>query len=165
MRKWSRERGELAAQGHTGSKWQRQDLKFSRPAPKPTFVQMDASRGPSARPVSIRWQLSGLGRWKEAEEVGRANADWLLFARSLVRKRAAVRAGKEHRRGGSCFVLNEQVWSMCTWWILFTSHSRIARRKMRGLEEKTCRLLPTLILLFHNSEILSQCSQMEDFTQ
>lgn len=156
-----------AAQADTGSKWQRQDLKFSPPAPEPTFAQMEegALWTHFVRPVSRQWQLCGLGRWKEGEGGRGADVGRLLFARGLAQKRDGVRAGREHRSGRSCFVLNEQVWITWTWSILFTLHSRTARRKMRGLEEKTGRLLPALILRFHNSEILSQCSQMEDFTQ
>lgn len=107
---------------------------------------------------SVAWEGEG------GEEVERAKRRLLLQGAELGRQRDRIVAGRKHKSSKSCFVFLISKSGACGLDRFCLHHTTIAKRKMRGLDEKRCRLLPALILLFHNFEILSQCSQMEDFT-
>ena len=106
-------------------------------------------------------QLCGLGRGKEGEAAERANVDCYC-----KEGRGTHRSWKGTQEWQKPFVFLMSESGACGLATVCVHHTpELLKRKMRGLDEKTRGLLPTLILLFHNFEILSQWSQMEYFTQ
>lgn len=120
------------------------------------FVRALEGRGFQWRGSSVAWGRERKEK-KQREQMQTATA----------RKEAGpIVAGKEHKSGRSRFVFLMSESGACGLTTVCLHHTpELLKRKMRGLDEKTRGLLPTLILLFHNFEILSQWSQMEYFTQ